>query len=123
MRLRGENMSGSRLQRPRGWQAAALTLLVAVLLVLSACGGQPEPQQPAAPSNVVATAGPGYVSVSWQDNSDNETGFEVYRTTGSTLTAQQTGSPLATVPANQTSFVDLNIELEQAYVYSVVATG
>ncbi|HEX7001673.1 MAG TPA: hypothetical protein VF164_08255, partial [Trueperaceae bacterium] len=96
--------------------------------VIIACGLPPEPPDltPAAPSDVTATPGPGYVTVAWKDNSDNETGFEVYRSSQSQatsnaaeasrvsppvggLTAQEDGEPLVTLPPDTTSYVDLSV--------------
>lgn len=99
----------------------ALTL-ACVGLVLAACGGGGTTATvPLAPSNVVATPGPGYVTVTWKDNSDNETGFEVFRTATTGLAAQQAGTSVGNVDPDTTTFVDMNIELEQEYQYSVVA--
>ena len=97
--------------------------LTVVLLLVGACGGPAAPQPPAAASNVTSEAGPGYVTVSWQDNSDNETGFEVYRESVGGVTSQQAGTKIATVDANESSFVDMDIEIEQEYDYSVVAVN
>lgn len=108
----------SRSSTSRAVPFAAFALL-AMLLV--ACGGQPTPQPPAAASNVTATSGPGYVTITWQDNSDDETGFDVYRSNSSSLTAQQAGVKIGTVDADETTFVDMTVELEQVYEYSVVA--
>lgn len=100
----------------------ALTLVSAGLL-LAACGGGGAATEtaPLAPSNVLATPGPGYVTVTWKDNSDNETGFEVFRTTTTGLAAQQAGDSVGKVDPNTTTFVDMDIELDQEYQYSVVA--
>lgn len=100
----------------------ALTLASAGL-ILAACGGGGTTTVPVAPTNVVATPGPGYVTVTWTDNSDNETGFEVFRTATAGITAQQAGSSVGTVGPNVTAFNDMDIELEQEYEYSVVATN
>lgn len=97
-----------------------LTLL---LFFLAACGSTETPRAPAAASGVTAEPGPGYITVSWQDNSDNETGFEIHRMAAGGVTAQQSGEPLATVGANQTSYVDLDVDLEQEYDYSVTAVN
>ncbi len=103
----------------------AMSALVGVTLglLLAACGGGPTSTAPQAPSDVVATPGPGYVTVTWKDNSDNETGFEVFRTTTTGLTVQQTGTSVGNVDPDTTTFVDMDIELEQEYQYSVVAKG
>jgi hypothetical protein len=93
--------------------------LFALLLVVSSCGGtKTDPKTPTAPSSVVATPGPGYITVTWQDNSDNETGFVVYRN-GSTTS--QTRSKVGEVGANTTKFLDTDIQLSSDYSYSVAA--
>src|SRR5690554_795378 len=96
-------------------QALRLTLGLLAGLLLAACGDPAVPEgPPAAPSDVSAVAGPGYVTVSWTDNSDDETGFEVYRLTtapagvvgvgpATSPSPQQDAEPLATLPANSTS--------------------
>jgi len=62
----------------------------------------PPPAAPAAPSNVTATSGAGSsVTLTWTDNSNNETGFAIQRATDSTFT---TGSVLLPVGANVTTF-------------------
>lgn len=101
----------------RAWFLSALMTIV----LIAACGGPGTPQPPAAPSNVAAAPGPRYVTVSWLDNSTNETGFEVYRAVNDALQAQQAGEKIATVGADETSYVDLDVELQVDYTYSVVA--
>ena len=99
-------------------------LLTAFTLFMAACdgGGEPEPQTPAVPTNVTATPGPGYVTVSWDDNSTGETGFVIYRDTVATngLTSQAL-SKVGEVGADTETFIDRDITIGQAYVYSVTA--
>lgn len=99
-------------------------LLAAFTFVLVACGGggDPKPQTPAAPTNVTATPGPEYVTVSWDDNSTGETGFVIYRDTVATsgLTSQAV-SKVGEVGADTETFIDRDITIGQAYVYSVTA--
>lgn len=58
-------------------------LFVAAMLVLQACGGggdrtpPPGGVAPEAPSNLTASPSMGEVTLRWQDNSANETGFEI----------------------------------------------
>lgn len=102
-----------------------LTPLVAGLavLALAACsetgGGAP-----AAPTDVAATAGPGYVTVSWSDRADDETGFAVHRDPGATaeLSGQQ-ATRIGTTGPDETSFIDHDAELSTTYRYSVAALG
>ncbi|MFW6140559.1 MAG: fibronectin type III domain-containing protein [Acidobacteriota bacterium] len=71
---------------------------------------EPEPEEPpAAPSDLGATAiACDQIDLTWSDNSDNESGFEIERTTdGQTFT----------VSANTTSYTD-NINLNENTTYS-----
>lgn len=98
------------------------------LFALSSCVEKkidppPTPKIPAEPSDVTATPGPGYMTVTWKDNSDNETGFVLYRDDGSSALQTQAATKIKDLPANTTSFVDTEVSLETDYSYSVVATG
>jgi hypothetical protein len=55
---------------------------------------------PARPSNLAGTVGAGGVTMSWTDNSDNETGFAVFRYHNASITQ------VGTVDANVTTFTD-----------------
>ena len=115
-------MTRSTYKSPR--LSALVRGFIACLLacVLAACGSADTQVQLGEPSGVTATAGPGYITVSWQDNSNGETAFEVYRNgVHSAMQPNQLSEPLATVPANTTEFVDMDVELEVDYDYSVVA--
>lgn len=73
---------------------------------------------PAAPSNVQAAAvSYNKINVSWADNSNNETGFEVLRATSINGTYTQ----IATV--NGTSYVDSALAANTTYYYKVRAIG
>ncbi len=77
---------------PRYLRLTALCV-VAGFPIIACSGPPPEPPDPtpAAPSDVTATPGPGYVTVAWKDNSGNETGFEVYRSSPAQATSQSSG--------------------------------
>ncbi|MBA3482733.1 MAG: fibronectin type III domain-containing protein, partial [Pirellulales bacterium] len=75
------------------------------------------PTTPAAPSSLTATAAAGQVSLSWTDNSSNETGFAIERRTG----AGGAWGQLSTTAANQTSFVDTELAASTTYYYRVRA--
>ncbi len=108
---------GSKVAPLGGW-------LVPVALLLAACGGGTQgPQPPAPPSGVSATPGPGYVTVTWTDNSDDETGFRVLRSAaaGATTLSPQQVDEVGSVGENVTTFVDREVEVDQEYEYSVVA--
>ena len=64
------------------------------------------PPPPAAPTALVGSvsgAASVNVNLSWQDNSNNETGFEIYRVKGTT---SQTFTKIATTAPNATSFIE-----------------
>jgi fibronectin type 3 domain-containing protein len=74
---------------------------------------------PAAPSNLGATAvSSNRIDLSWTDNSNNETGFEILR-----RTASGTYSLLTTVGANVTSYGDTSAQPSTQYFYEIVATN
>ncbi|MGC6487946.1 MAG: fibronectin type III domain-containing protein, partial [Planctomycetota bacterium] len=74
---------------------------------------------PAAPTGLVATAGGATtVQLTWNDNSTNETGFVLERTTGVGSFA-----PVATLGANVTSFVDSGLLPGLVYTYRVAASS
>jgi Peptidase family M23/Fibronectin type III domain len=71
---------------------------------------------PAAPSGMSATAlSSSSIAVSWVDNSNNETGFVVYRWNGSAW------AQIATVGANVTSFTDTGLQPSTTYFHTVCA--
>ena len=75
---------------------------------------------PDAPSDLVAIAGgPDVVSLSWTDNSDGETGFEVERS----LQEGSGFSAIGTTETNVTAFDDEGLEPETTYYYRVHALG
>jgi hypothetical protein len=74
------------------------------------------PAPPEAPSNVTATAGTNFVTVTWQDNSGSETGFIIERSMFG-----GGGSSLFNVGANVTSFTDNSLVNCQLYSYEVKA--
>jgi predicted esterase len=76
---------------------------------------------PTAPSNLAA-AGVAYnrIDVSWSDSSNNETGFQIYRSTNS----GQNYTPIGIVNQNVTSYVDtIGLTANTTYYYQVVALG
>lgn len=72
-----------------------------------------------APSNLSAVASSAsQIDLSWDDNSDNETGFEVQRSTNGV-----TWVPLVTKAINVTSHSDSGLAYNTSYYYRVRATG
>ncbi|HEV3469111.1 MAG TPA: fibronectin type III domain-containing protein, partial [Pyrinomonadaceae bacterium] len=79
-------------------------------------GGTPT-GKPAAPSGLVATAvSAAQINLVWADNSANETGFKVYRSTDNA-----TFSRIATLGANVTSYPDTSLSASKTYYYRVLA--
>ena len=76
---------------------------------------------PAAASNLVATAlSFNKIGLTWTDNSNNETAFEIWRGTdslGATMTT------VGTVKANVTSYTDSGLNANTRYFYRVRAIG
>jgi len=74
---------------------------------------------PAAPSGLGASAtSSSQINLSWADNSTNETGFSIERSTdGSNF------SPLATAAANATSYSNTGLTASTTYYYRVFATN
>jgi hypothetical protein len=76
------------------------------------------PDVPAQPGNLKAVANsPTQVTLTWADNSNNETGFQVQRSTSSTFSSPTTFS----VGANATTYVDKTAVKSTTYYYRVRA--
>ena len=74
---------------------------------------------PAAPSNLAITStGAGRLSLSWTDNSNNETNFVLQRCTGATCTNFAT---IAQPAANATSFTNTGLSRRTTYRYRIQA--
>lgn len=73
---------------------------------------------PAAPSSLTATADGGYarIRLAWTDNSNNETGFKIERSTDGSSYSQ-----ITTVPAGREWYVDSGLTRGQIYYYKVRA--
>jgi hypothetical protein len=75
------------------------------------------PAAPAAPSNLTAAVvSAKQINLSWTDNSGNETGFVIQRSTNGGNWSQ-----LATVGANATSYSDRTVNKHHTYYYRVYA--
>jgi len=73
---------------------------------------------PAAPTNLIVTPSTTTVSLTWVDNSSNETGFLIERKLGAGNYSQ-----IATVAANTTTFTDTGLSSGTSYTYRVRATN
>jgi photosystem II stability/assembly factor-like uncharacterized protein len=75
------------------------------------------PAPPPAASGLTATAaGSGEIDLAWVDNSSNEDGFSILRGTDGV-----TFAPLASVPADATTYADTTVVPGPTYYYEVVA--
>ena len=80
-------------------------------------GGSAPPPPPLPPSNLVVTAlSSSAIGLSWEDNADNETNFQIERKTGGGAF-----SAIATVNVNTTSYTDSGLEANTSYSYRVRA--
>lgn len=75
------------------------------------------PVAPAAPSNLAASASGTQVTLSWTDNSNNETDFRIERKTGAAGSYSQIG----TVGANTSTYTDAGLSNGTTYFYRVRA--
>ena len=110
-------------------RTATLFTLVCVTALFTGCDANPPLAPEAAeaslargtsgqkgPSGLYAIALQGAIALGWQDNSPNETGFEVQRSTtgpGGAFT------PLASTAANITSYSDTGLAAATQYCYEV----
>ena len=108
----------------------ARTALLALVLIIAlvACGNEASTTLEA-PTNVTATPGPGYVTVSWQHDGQHVTGFRVSRqaapTTSSTMHRMDDASTETTfdVGPDFRSYDDGDIDTDATVLYSVRALG
>lgn len=98
---------------------------VALVLTVAACGPSgPVVEPPAAPSNVAAAPGPGYVHVTWQDESTDETGFAIYRELiGSNVSTAQAATKIGETDADAEAYLDGDVTPGSEYSYSVSAVS
>ena len=103
------------------WACQALfgnTTLVPIANSYFAGSFTPGGTVPAKPTQVTASAAAyNKVNIGWTDNSNNETGFEIYRSTS----MGGTYSIVTTTGANTTSFVDSTVQASTTYFYRVQA--
>jgi len=71
----------------------------------------PPPTPPNAPSNFKLSVSGQNITLTWQDNSSDEDGFNLYRN----------GSLLKTLAANAISYTDTGLQYNQSYCYSISA--
>ena len=114
--------SARRFPTVKGQTVRYLTYLCCWLL-LAACTPADPPVPPeddvAAPSGLTANPEAGYIRLNWQDNSDNEAGFTLYRSVVTTPEAPL--SQLVTLNADVTEFNDVSVRPDARYRYAVAA--
>ncbi|MEM9298966.1 MAG: LamG-like jellyroll fold domain-containing protein, partial [Bacteroidota bacterium] len=75
--------------------------------------------KPIAPENIVASAqSHKQILVTWNDLSDNEESFQVYRSING-----GTYLPISSLPPNSVSYLDENLAAETTYAYQVIAVS
>jgi hypothetical protein len=100
-----------------------MMIILSLVLIFNTqgCNGKKNPiapSQPSAPSNLIATAGSSsQVSLTWNDNSNNEDGFKVERTPGGTTNFAQ----IASLSANTTSYQNTGLTASTGYSYRIMA--
>ncbi len=93
--------------------------VLAALLILAACGGTQTPDS-TLPTNVVATPGPGLITVSWQYTGSDATGFKIFREeVAAASLAPLAADEIATVGSDKTSYQDMNVNSGSNYRYAV----
>ena len=106
--------------RQRGVRIALIAILAVVVLVvlISTCPMLTSPTIPNAPSDLAATAESfRLIALSWDDNSDNEDGFNIERKTG----AGGNYSQVATVGRNVAFYLDTGLSENTTYYYRMRA--
>lgn len=99
---------------------ARLVVGVLFLLSLAACALSGGPRAPAA---LVASPGPAVIVLAWQDNSQDEDGFVLYRKSAASEAelAEEDFSRLAQTEAEVSSYRDEAVEAGRYYLYRVTA--
>jgi len=80
----------------------------------------PAPQPLVAPSSLTATVDGNSVSLNWNDNSDNETGFDIYR--AEKIKGKYNYLLIGSVLINTSTYIDINVEIG-TFKYKVQAKG
>jgi len=83
--------------------------------IASAYSPVPDPR-PATPSNLTASVGPGFIRLIWNDNSTNETFFQIEKVE---IGPSQYG--VISVPQNSWTYLDTKISAGKTYQYRVRA--
>ncbi len=76
------------------------------------------PLTPIEPSGLVARGSANTIALTWNDNSSNETGFTIYRSTDNI-----DFSLLTSLPANANAYTDASVIMKTVYYYYVTGTN
>nr|MBA4166892.1 fibronectin type III domain-containing protein [Chitinophagaceae bacterium] len=76
------------------------------------------PATPIAPSQLTATGSANSISLTWTDNSSNETGFRIFRSVDNSTFAL-----IATTGANANAYIDAGVTLQKKYYYYVAGVN
>lgn len=87
-----------------------------LILLLVACSNG---NAPAAPGNVTATAIEEGIRANWEDNSEDELGFAIYRETASEAGFKKLGN----VPVDSKTYLDTEVRPGESYRYAVSSRG
>ena len=114
-----ELLSASGATGTRVASAGAAAVNIGTTIALRPAGGPTDEDPPTVPENVVATASPGRIDVSW-DPSQDTVGVDHY-----TIFRQEVGSgqgPLEVGTSSTPSFADTSVQAETTYEYTVTAS-
>lgn len=102
----------------------ALVSSLALALLVGCGGNPPEDGLPNRPSNVKAAEADGAITVTWEHDGENTSGYRITRSEAATssLTRQQAGT-VGEVGPDAREFTDLEADVGVKYQYSVVAFG
>ena len=99
-------------------QILVLSILIFIFLFSCTKNSSPPEETLSAPSNLILEQlDPQNILISWQDNSDNEDGFQIDRKIGESDWVEE----YQTLNANSTTFIDSNLIIIGTYSYRVRA--
>src|SRR5690606_29092284 len=116
---------GSRDSGPHRRVATLLLVAAALLTLIAACGGAGSRLPPAAPGAVMATPIAGGIRVTWDDLSDNESEFVVYRSDADAAEDEEGHelTEVARVPNDTVSYQDFGVTMDGSYLYAVASAN
>ena len=95
-----------------------IAIIATIFAISCAGGGEQKERAPKAPSELAATGEGKNISLEWNDNSDNEDGFIIYRReAGDKADFNQ----IAKVGENEKSYTDSNLGTDASFEYQITA--